>query len=1446
MLLGGHASGQVADHFDGSVSQANKPLFRFQLANPTGNPLTVDQVVVPLSAISGIVGADLASLRLNDGTSDIGGTGTPAIAGATGTITFAGDFTLAAGETKDITLFGDATNLVGTDTVTLSLATGNITMVTGSVGGTTPTTATHTAEYTITVASHASGQVLDQFDGSSAQNDRTLFRFRLTNNSAATATVDQIVFPLSSVVGIGTGDLDDLRLNDGTVDVSTGGVPAIAGSTGTITFAADFTVAAGASVDYALVGDASGLASGDSLTIALGTANVTLIVGSVGGGAPANATHTAEHTVLLGTHGSGQAADQFDGSLSQTDKGLFRFRLTNNSGTTATVGQVVLQLSAVAGIVDGDLTDLRLNDGTADVSLGGTPSIAAGTGTITFAADFNLAAGATKDLVLFADVASLVAGDGLTLALGTTDVTVLSGSVGGTPPAGATHTAEHTVLLASHALGQITDQWDTQATQTGTTLFRFRLTNNSGSTVTVDQVQLQLAPVVGIVSGDLSSLKITDGVVDVSTGGTPSIAGATGSITFAADFTLASGQTKDYLVIGSATSLEPLDAITVALGTTNVALAAGSVGGTAPAGIMHRTDPPSVDSEITSTDDDAWEDQGDVPDTIFRTDTELDVLTHTSVTGRRSAGFRFQNLQVLKDATVNRAVLQVYVPDTLTDTLIGTVYGHASSASPDFAALPDVDGTDNPSTRTATVASTAVNQPNYGAGWKRIDVTSIVQELVSRADWAPGGPMTFLLRGGSVSTSPSLGRLEDYSAAGTNHARLAIDFNNAALLGTHEYGQVADQFEATTGVFDRPLYQLRLKNVRAGTITLSQVIFPLSGVSGIASGDFLNLTLKYNTTQVATCTASVAGATGTITCSPGLVLGLGAIRDYTLFGDVVNLAPGDTVTIGLATTDVVVAEGPVGRLLPMPSSVTHAHGSRTPMVGYSDYAASGVRPLKFSEFSGNVWTLASNAANGPFDSGGGSTGPWPLHWKVGLTQPGLGRQVMLFQEDDSDKASLWGSVWNGANWDDGSGSPYTDAHEVLGYGTDPGMLWNDFKHWDAAYEQLSGELVMVSGINTDENILWWTYDGAAWTNYVLEQFSDNNQDAGNLFDWVHLGPMPRSNRIAFLGIGNDWPDANSAAVHAAIWDGDNNTWGSNIILSWPTTNTQNYHSTDAADIKFTLGGQNHGEAVAVWANKQYVYSSSWSPTGGWGGTKTVANLGTNKTVRWVRLEANPKSDDMVVAFSYQDGSNPNGILTTVPYEGTARTWGAPVQHTTDLYGDIMANRPFDLTWDVQSCATCVTLVYSTANPVGGYSLHYANSISSGVGFNSANGLATYQAHWVQVERDPWPDNRVRIAIQTDELRSFSGSGNIWLEDTSSAISTTTEYGANHNIQPFALAESPLWGEPSFSTTVVKLASFGASGLRPRRSRSSGRRRRSWTTSASTFTGGFRWTARGSG
>ena len=202
-------------------------------------------------------------------------------------------------------------------------------------------TASLSVTYTpaLQLAQHGSQPLADQFGAASSQTNVPLFRFRFVNPNAAAVTVDQIVFPLSAVAGVAAGDLANLRINNGTINVVTGGVPAITAPNGTITFDTNWTVPASSTVNYTVFGDVSSLAGGDTVTIALGTANVTLLSAATRGTAPTNVTHLAE-VVTLGQHAGLQVRDQFDAATSKNDVQLFRFQLVNASASPVTVDQV--------------------------------------------------------------------------------------------------------------------------------------------------------------------------------------------------------------------------------------------------------------------------------------------------------------------------------------------------------------------------------------------------------------------------------------------------------------------------------------------------------------------------------------------------------------------------------------------------------------------------------------------------------------------------------------------------------------------------------------------------------------------------------------------------------------------------------------------------------------------------------------------------------------------------------------------------------------------------------------------------------------------------------------------------------------------------------------------------------------------------------------------------
>jgi hypothetical protein len=144
----------------------------------------------------------------------------------------------------------------------------------------------------VTLDDHAAGQESNKFAGTNVVRGGELFAFSLTNNSGSQVTVTQVQFQLSAVTGIAQSDLSSLLIyqddnNDGAVGAgettTVGGAGAVNAGVTTITFSTSFALAASSTVNYILKGSAVYLASGDTMTMALGMSNISLSSGSMGG-----------------------------------------------------------------------------------------------------------------------------------------------------------------------------------------------------------------------------------------------------------------------------------------------------------------------------------------------------------------------------------------------------------------------------------------------------------------------------------------------------------------------------------------------------------------------------------------------------------------------------------------------------------------------------------------------------------------------------------------------------------------------------------------------------------------------------------------------------------------------------------------------------------------------------------------------------------------------------------------------------------------------------------------------------------------------------------------------------------------------------------------------------------------------------------------------------------
>ena len=132
-----------------------------------------------------------------------------------------------------------------------------------------------------------------------------------------------------------------------------------------------------------------------------------------------------------------------------------------------------------------------------------------------------------------------------------------------------------TVTLDDHAAGQESNKLAGVTWVRAGELFAFKLTNNTGSQVTVTQVQFQLSSVTGIAQGDVGNFLIyqddnNDGAIGVgettTVGGSGAVNAGMTTITFSTSFTVAASTTVNYILKGNAANLASGDTMTMCPG----------------------------------------------------------------------------------------------------------------------------------------------------------------------------------------------------------------------------------------------------------------------------------------------------------------------------------------------------------------------------------------------------------------------------------------------------------------------------------------------------------------------------------------------------------------------------------------------------------------------------------------------------------------------------------------------------------------------------------------------------------------------------------------------------------------------------------------------------------------------------------------------------------------
>lgn len=207
----------------------------------------------------------------------------------------------------------------------------------------------------------------------------------------------------------------------------------------------------------------------------------------------------------------------------------------------------------------------------------------------------------------------------------------------------------------------------------------------------------------------------------------------------------------------------------------------------------------------------------------------------------------------------------------------------------------------------------------------------------------------------------------------------------------------------------------------------------------------------------------------------------------------------------------------------------------------------------------------------------------------------------------------------------------------------------DYRCFDAAYEQLSGRLMVVAATAAN-TITYWTWDSGTWSSGSTYSFSNTMAT----IHWVKLAANPASNEITLVAAASD------SVANALIWSGS--AWGneSNLTSALPTT------AQEAIGVEYIRAGSTMGQSAVFWGDGTYLYGKPWTGSG-WGTPwgKSSSN------VRWLRVKADPNSNKIAVGY---ETSN-NDVYVRIWKE--TNWFSAANLITSDASGDFTYHRPFD-------------------------------------------------------------------------------------------------------------------------------------------------------------------------
>ncbi len=330
--------------------------------------------------------------------------------------------------------------------------------------------------------------------------------------------------------------------------------------------------------------------------------------------------------------------------------------------------------------------------------------------------------------------------------------------------------------------------------------------------------------------------------------------------------------------------------------------------------------------------------------------------------------------------------------------------------------------------------------------------------------------------------------------------------------------------------------------------------------------------------------------------------------------------------------------------------------------------------------------------------------------------------------------------YNGASW--------TGPTQVSSNGDE-----NDDRNVDIAYEQSSGDALIVYYDAGTTSIKYRTYDGTTLSSASTLSMSSIQ---GN--DYISLYPKPNSDQIVLLALGQH--NNHNPALSAAIWNGS--SWGSWTELESSTPSNDDECYGFAFESNSGDGLMVYGKSGQSAPRYRTLTGTTWSSSSSMGST--------SNTSWWVRLAADPSSDQIL--FGGVDASNK---LTVNTWNGSS--WGAG----TDVELSIPAHdrRAFDIAYQPEGTAALLAFVES-----GQTTLRYRTWNGSSWSAEQSGTDLFNQGRTVEL-RTGYSNGEIYIAANDDgddiELMQWDGSS------MSSKTRMEGTHGGLASTEPFMIA-----------------------------------------------------------